>query len=325
MITVETCTKPEEWDEAILNQGGHPLQLWGWGEAKAAHGWRVDRVFVQREGALIGGAQLLIRELPIPFRNLVYVPRGPVAQEQDRSAVLEALVGYVKRAHKSVTITIEPDWEVMPEGSSWRSSANNVLIPQTLILDLSKSEEGLLSSMTKKTRQYIRKSEGEGIKVRKIKSKKELDDCLSLYKETAQRAGFDIHSQAYYHDVFDKLEDHSPVFGAFKDGRLVAFLWIAISQTTAFELYGGVNEEGQRLRANYILKWHAIRTTKRWGIERYDFNGLLNDGVSTFKRGFADHENMLAGAYDYPLSPLYILWVKLFPLAKKIVRKLKKR
>ena len=84
-----------------------------------------------------------------------------------------------------------------------------------------------------------------------------------------------------------------------------------------------MNETGQSLRANYALKWHAIRKCKEWGIERYDMNGLLNDGVSTFKQGFADHENMLCGTYDFPLSPLYGVWAKGLPTAKKAVRKLK--
>jgi lipid II:glycine glycyltransferase (peptidoglycan interpeptide bridge formation enzyme) len=85
-----------------------------------------------------------------------------------------------------------------------------------------------------------------------------------------------------------------------------------------------MNEQGQQLRINYALKWHAIRKCKEWGIERYDMNGLLNDGVSTFKQGFAAHENMLAGTYDYALSPLYVIWSKGLPLAKKGVRTLNK-
>ena len=60
------------------------------------------------------------------------------------------------------------------------------------------------------------------------------------------------------------------------------------------------------------------------GISRYDMNGLLNDGVSTFKQGFASHEDMLVGTYDYPLSSLYTLWARGLPLAKKIIRRAKR-
>lgn len=324
MTSVENCNDQAEWDEEILARGGHPLQLWGWGDVKSAHNWRVDRVFVKREGEIIGAAQLLIRSLPLPFNALVYVPRGPVAAEAERAEVLDAVADYAKRTYKAVAISVEPDWETMPEAAGWKETKNTILIPQTLILDLNKTEDDLLAAMSKKTRQYIRKSANEPIEIRKVK-REELAECLAIYRQTAERAGFGIHDDDYYYDIYDRLGDHSPVFAAFSQGRPIAFLWLAISQETAFELYGGMNDEGQQLRANYALKWHAISTMKKWGISRYDFNGLLNDGVSTFKRGFADHEDMLAGTYDKPLSPLYSVWTQALPTAKKVLRKLKKR
>jgi lipid II:glycine glycyltransferase (peptidoglycan interpeptide bridge formation enzyme) len=211
---------------------------------------------------------------------------------------------------------------VLPE--DWRPSANTILIPRTLILDLRKSEDELLSAMAKKTRQYIRKSAKE-VEIRRVKSREELKTCLAIYKETAKRAGFALHGDDYYVDIFEKMADYSPVFAAYKDDKMVAFLWLAISRTTAFELYGGVTDVGQELRANYALKWQVIQTTKKWGLERYDMNGLLNDGISTFKQSFSDHENMLIGTYDKPLSPLYVLWAHGLPLAKKVIRAIKQR
>ena len=325
MITVEACEHQDDWDKAILTRGGHPLQLWGWGETKAAHNWRVERVFVRKDNVIHGAAQLLIRSLPRPFNALVYIARGPVCSEKARGAVLEALADYAKITYHAVAITAEPDWETMPDAGGWQRSLNTILIPRTLILDLTTSEDELLSHMTKKTRQYIRKSASESLEIRQVRGREELDDCLAIYKETAQRAGFGIHDNQYYYDVFDNLGEHSPVMAAYLDGRPVAFLWLAISRKTAFELYGGMNDDGQRLRANYALKWHTIKTMKKWGIELYDFNGLLNDGVSTFKQGFANHETMLAGTYDRPLSPLYILWNHALPMAKKVIRKIKNR
>jgi peptidoglycan pentaglycine glycine transferase (the first glycine) len=325
MTSVESCSTQAQWDREVLVRSGHPLQLWGWGEVKAAHNWSVDRVLIRSGVETIGVAQLLIRKLPIPFNALVYIPRGPVCAEREREVVLRALSGYIKKKYGAVAITIEPDWEYMPEVEGWQEAKNTILIPRTLILDLNQSEEDLLSRMSKKTRQYIRKSTNEHIQIRQVKSHDEVDACLNLYKQTAERAKFGIHSNGYYHDIFRLLGEHSPIFAAFKDGKPVAFLWLAISRQTAFELYGGMNELGQQLRANYALKWHTIQTMKKWGIERYDFNGLLNDGVSTFKQGFADHEDMLAGTYDRPLSPLYGVWTHALPAAKKVIQKVKNR
>lgn len=324
-MTVESCESQGEWDNEILGRGGHPLQLWGWGETKAAHNWLVDRVFVREGDEIRGAAQLLIRRLPPPFRALVYIPRGPVCAEKAREEVLGALATYARETYGAVALTIEPDWETMPDAEGWRQSSNTILIPRTLILDLSQSEDELLAHMTKKTRQYIRKSANEPIEIRLVTGREELDACLAIYQETARRAGFGIHDNQYYYDVFDNLGEHSPVMAAFSGAQPVAFLWLAISQRTAFELYGGMNNDGQQLRANYALKWHTIQMMKKWGIELYDFNGLLNDGVSTFKQGFSDHETMLAGTYDKPLSPLYAIWTHALPAAKKIIQRIKNR
>lgn len=325
MISVKACDNKVTWDEEVLSRGGHPLQLWGWGEVKAAHNWRVDRVLILDGEEMIGLAQLLVRSLPGPFGALVYVPRGPVAETAQQAEVLGALADYAKQQYKAVALTIEPDWQAMPPIKDWRPSGNTILIPRTLIIDLHQTEDELLAQMTKKTRQYIRKSANSAVTVRRVKGREELASCLAIYKQTATRAGFALHDDNYYYDIFDKLGEYSPVMAAFVDNRPVAFLWLAISQTTAFELYGGMNDEGQQLRANYTLKWQAIRTMKKWGIDRYDLNGLLNDGISTFKQGFSDHEDMLVGTYDKPLSPLYFVWNIALPAAKKVMRTLKKR
>jgi len=324
MIRAELCTQDLLWDEIVHDLGGHPLQLWGWGEVKNAHNWRAHRIiFTDDEKAVIGAAQVLERTLPTPFRRILYVPRGPVWTQGRGAEVLTALASYIKTQFPGVVLTIEPDVTDMPTANGWRHSRNTVLIPRTLILTLDKSEEELLAAMTKKTRQYIRKSGREGVEIRRVRKREDITPLLAIYTETAQRAGFALHDDQYYYDIHDKLGESSIIFAAYVKGKPVAFLWLAASERTAFELYGGMTDEGRDVRANFTLKWHGITKCKEWGIERYDLNGLLNDGISTFKRGFASHEDMLVGTYDYPLSPLYVIWVKVLPLAKRVMRALK--
>lgn len=320
---IDTCYDPSQWDAVIHGYGGHPLQLWGWGEVKAAHGWTAHRYLVQRKGITVGAAQVLVRPLPWPLRGFAYIPRGPACDEVAQDQVLEAVAHHVKRHIGAVVLSVEPPRETAPRGKGWRRSTNTILIPDTLILDLSQDEEVLQTAMTKKTRQYIRKSSREHVTIRRVKQREMLDDLLSIYQETAQRAGFPLHEAQYYYDVFDKLGDASVIYAASNEEGQIAFLWLGVSAGVAFELYGGMNEEGQRLRINYALKWHAITECKRWGVEQYDLNGLLNDGISTFKRGFASHETTLAGTYDYPLSPWYPIWNTLLPAAKKTIRRIK--
>lgn len=320
---IKPCDDPTEWDRLVHEYEGHPLQLWGWGELKTAHGWVAHRYIAYEDEHIIGAAQVLVKPMPWPLRGFAYIPRGPVCQEADQDRVLEAVAVHVKQHIRAVVLSVEPPREKSPAGKGWRRSAHTILIPDTLILDLSRTEDELQTAMTKKTRQYIRKSSREAISLRRVTQRAMLTDLLTMYHETATRAGFALHDDRYYYDVFDQLGEASAIYAASDEQGPVAFLWLAVSAGTAFELYGGMNERGQLLRANYALKWHAIRECKRWGVTEYDLNGLLNDGISTFKRGFANHETTLAGTYDYPLSRWYPVWSHLLPMGKRIVRTLK--
>ena len=324
MIELQRCNDKDQWDDFVLENGGHPLQLWEWGQVKAGHGWKPERVFAYDEDTIVGAAQVLIRRLPSPFRSFSYVPRGPFVEEKHKDEFLNALSTLVKRDHKSVALSIEPDTTdfIKPEG--WVHSTNKILSPETILLDLRKPESELLADMAKKTRQYIRKS-ATGVKIRQVKNKADIESCLSLYKQTAKRAAFNLHSDQYYLDVFAQMQDYSPIFLAFEGEDPVAFLWLAISSETAYELYGGMNDRGQELRANYALKWHVIRKVKEWGVHRYDFGGLVAGGVAVFKQNWSEDITVLAGTFDKQLSPLYVLWSKGLPFAKKTIQRVKRK
>lgn len=318
-MNIETCDNRDVWDEMVRRLDGHPLQLWGWGELKAAHRWTAHRLIVRDQaGQAVGGAQVLQRRLPGPFGSVLYVPRGPVG---DSSVILPLLTDYCRQHFTATHLSIEPHTTEPVELDGWRSVDKALLLPQTIILDLARTEDELMADMTKKTRQYIRKSSNDGVIVRAGQGD-DLDACLDIYRQTAERAGFGLHDDSYYHDLHQMMGDDSRLFVAEVDGQIVAFVWLVATPEVAFELYGGMNDLGQQRRANYCLKWYAMTRLKHTGVRTYDVNGLLNDGVSTFKRGFASHETTLAGSYDYPLSAWYPIWTKVFPMAKKAIQTL---
>lgn len=337
-LTVTPCTDRAHWDETVKSLGGHPLQLWGWGDLKSAHRWSAERVLVRSGDTIVGASQLLTRALPGPLGGFVYAPRGPVvardaansdipASTPAPGAVAEAIADYVRGSRRAVAVSIEPDEDdgQFSLGAEWKTAKTPILPARTLILDLRQTEDELLADMSKKHRQYVRKSaREESLEIRPVETAAQLDECLEVYRETSERADFGLHEDSYYHDAFSMLGDDAPVWASYVDGKPVAFLFLAKSARTSFELYGGMNDTGQRLRANYALKWHAIRAMRELGIERYDFGGLINDGVTTFKTGFASHENLLAGSWDRP-GPGYTIWTEGLPLAKKAVRALRRR
>lgn len=320
MIEIRECVDREVWDDFILENGGHPLQLWGWGALKEKHGWHADRLLAYEFDEPIAAASVLTKKLPFPFKAFSYVPRGPVGEGSQRGEFLEELADFAKRKRKAVCLSIEPVEAEFKVPEMWRAGGNSILPALTIQLDLDKTESELLAVMAKKTRQYIRKSAAD-VTIKRVKTGQELDKCLAIYSQTSKRAGFNLHSKDYYHDVFHSLGDHSLIYAAYHGDEPVAFLWLAVSADTAFELYGGMNDIGQDLRANYALKWHAIKATKEWGLSTYDFGGIIGEGIATFKRSWTDDDTVLSGTFDRPLSPLYSLWVGMLPKVKKAVQK----
>lgn len=325
-MQVTRCTNAPAWDDAVNTLQGHPLQLWGWGEVKSAHGWQAARFLVTNESQeVVAGAQVLVKRLPWPFRSLLYIPRGPFGDAMTLGEATNSLMIALKAAYPgALQVVAEPDDVSMP-GKGWKRSSNTILIPRTLILDLHRSAEELKAAMAKKTRQYINKSSREAIEITEVRGRGELERCLEIYRETAHRSHFALHEDQYYFDVAEKLGSCSRVFVANQQGTAIAFLWLATSGATAFELYGGMTDEGQRLRANYSLKWHAILECQKAGVSRYDLNGLLNDGISGFKQGFASHETTLAGTFVYAFSPISFVWETLLPAVRRVLRAIKKR
>lgn len=312
MIRGEMCDEPAVWNEIVFDLEGHPMQLWGWGALQEKNGWRVHRVICidDSDDTVVGGAQILVQPLVIPFRRHCYIPRGPVWHEDKAPEVLEAIVSYVKQHLPGVALTIDPDDEAIEVGEEWVATESHHLNPKTIILDLDRGESTLRSEMSDIARNYTMSTARDKLVIRRIRRPDEISSCFDV-------TDMNEKDRTYYKNVHNLLGESSVVFGAYQHDRLVAVLWLVMSTKTALELWLGVREQGRACHAEYVLRWHVIRTCREWGVDRYDMNGLGDDNVGDSKRHFAKTETMMAGAYQYPLSSSYTLW-------KNVSRKLKR-
>lgn len=309
------------WDNFVSNSPfGHPLQLWAWGEVKKKNGWSPLRLGVQVGDHLEVAVQILFWNIPKTKMKLAYVPRGPVVDplSGDVSKLLVA-IAQIAKDHGAIQLKIEPAWQGVKLPDGWKKSKDNVLLAETYCIDLNQDEETLQGAIQSKARQYIRKAEREGVSIRRLMSSDELSKVMAVYKDTAQRAGFALHSEEYYRALLEKGSEHNYLLVAEKDSEVVAFVWILAAGSTAFELYGGMTREGAKLHGNYALKAHAMQMMKAEGFTIYDFNGRLNDGVSHFKSLWGAAETDWIGSYNLPLKSLhYKAWQVAWPIGKKL-------
>ncbi len=109
------------WDTFVGSAShGHILQSWGWGELKAAFGWRTLRVVLwdsdQRQ--ILAGAQILFRAIPFTPLSIAYIPKGPVLDWSDTALCQRFfhLLHPLLRARHVALLRIDPD---LPESINW--------------------------------------------------------------------------------------------------------------------------------------------------------------------------------------------------------------
>lgn len=314
-------TDQTTWDNFVSNSPfGHPLQLWTWGEVKKKNGWTPLRLGVQNGDHLEVAVQILFWNIPKTPYKLAYVPRGPVIDplSPELPGLLDE-IATVAKAQGAIQIKIEPAWQGVQLGTDWKKSKDNVLLAETYVIDLNQDEETLQAHIQSKARQYIRKSDREGVTIRRLMDASELSKVMDVYNDTATRAKFALHSEEYYRALLEKGSEHNYLLVAEKDGQVVAFVWILAAGSTAFELYGGMTRDGAKLHANYTLKAHAMQQMKAEGFKIYDFNGRLNDGVSHFKSLWGAAETDWIGSWNLPLKKAhYAAWQVAWPIGKKL-------
>jgi peptidoglycan pentaglycine glycine transferase (the first glycine) len=313
---------PDVWDMFVEeSESGSYLQLSGWARVKASNGWSVTRFDAIDSEQNFFGAQVLIRRpRPLPW-GFAYAPRGPVAFVPSPD-VMQHFTDHVRnelfsRAGRISHIRIDPEIELDgPRDQDgvfrnalrvhgWRP-ASPIQPNGTRIIDLRADEDALWNDLRKKWRQYVNKAKKAGIIVVDAEGDR-LGEFYRIYRETADRAGFLIRTEQAYREIWDAFRPDGRarlLFAQSAEGEPLATLFLVRSGPRVVEPYGGMTREGGDSRANYLLKWEAIRSSREQGATSYDLWGLATGGIAHFKTGFGGREVRYIGAWDLVLDPL---------------------
>jgi lipid II:glycine glycyltransferase (peptidoglycan interpeptide bridge formation enzyme) len=309
---------PNDWDAFVESSDpGSYLQLSAWAQVKAVNGWSAHRI----HGSDPIGAQILARRpRPLPWA-FAYAPRGPVARTwsaEEIGAFTERVRSDLPRAagrvsHLRIDPEIEFDGPRDPDGAlrrslreaGWRPAAP-IQPASTRVIDLRTDEDALYGDLRKKWRQYVNKARSSGIVVADAEGD-QLGEFYRIYRDTADRAGFLIRTEQAYRNVWDAYRPAGRarlLFARSAEGEPLATLFLVRSGPRVVEPYGGMTQAGAESRANYLLKWEAIRSSREQGATSYDLWGLATGGIAHFKTGFGGREVRYIGAWDLVLDPL---------------------
>ncbi len=314
------------WNNTLASiLGAHVLQSWEWGEIKSRYGWTPTRLMFVENGVPCAAAQVLRRPLPRTPFGVLYVPKGPALDYSDArlfDAVLSELEQYA-RGQNAIFVKIDPDIlagspaaSILP-GRGWRVSDEQIQFRNTVMLDLTRTEEELLAGMKPKWRYNLRLAQKKGVRV-EPGSVADLPLFYDLYAETGARDGFLIRQFPYYRDVWTTMLNagRAQLLFARLGAEAIAALMLFVFARRAWYFYGASCNAHRDLMPNHLLQWEAIRWSKANGCAAYDFWGAPDRleegapmyGVYKFKLGFGGEFVERVPAHDFVVNP-FLYWL----------------
>jgi peptidoglycan pentaglycine glycine transferase (the first glycine) len=292
---------------------------------------------------------------------ILYAPKGPLldwSNEALRNRVLDDLQSFAKK-QGAIFLKMDPDVVLgtgvpASEGAQedngglvviselkqrgWRFSPDQIQFKNTVLIDLSASEDGMLARMKQKTRYNIRLAEKKGVTIR-VGTQADLSMLYKMYAETSLRDGFVIRDEGYYKTVWTTFMRPSPFqpsnfptcepLIAEVDGEAVAAIFVFYFSGRAYYVYGMSREAHREKMPNYLLQWEAMKRAKARGCLVYDLWGAPDEfnesdslwGVFRFKEGLGGQVVRTLGAWDLAPNPFwYKMYSEIIPRLLDVMR-----
>jgi len=362
------------WNEIISKlPDPHFLQTYEWGQVKAKYGWQPIYLVWDEQGKMkeerndlssfifpVQAACLVLKRTAFRRFSIFYAPKGPVmdwTNESLRKRVLDDLHSFAKK-QGAIFLKLDPDVvlgrgvpasvDEVTENSGqavmsdlkhrgWVESSDQIQFRNTVMVDLSASEEDILMRMKQKTRYNVRLAEKKGVTVR-AGSVDDLPMLYKMYAETSVRDGFVIRDEGYYMMVWktymsnvggQRSEPSAVPLIAEVDGEAVAAIFLFMFAGRGYYVYGMSRNAHREKMPTYLLQWAAMKHAKSHGCLTYDLWGAPDVfdesdsmwGVYRFKEGLGGDVVRTLGAYDFAPSKFwYTMYSDVMPRVLDFMR-----
>lgn len=262
-----------------------------WAKYLKSIGWKIEK---------IGKNYYFLKRVPI-LGYVLKIQRPENMNFKD--------VKFLQEKYKIYQITIEPNLSFFSTphnlllGKGFKKSNFFSLPTKTIQIDLTKSQEKILSQMHAKTRYNIRLAQKKNMNI--VRSDN-IEAFTKFWRENFEKKKFLFLSQkknliALY-KTFGKNAD---LLIAKKKEKIIAGLFLLRTKETTYYIYAASNNEGRKLYAPTLLTWKAILSAKKNRCKVFDFDGIYDErfplnswkGFTKFKRGFGGYEIQYPGCF----------------------------
>lgn len=350
MAGVKIIENKTQWNNFLLNQPtqtGIFLQSAEWLDFQETMGHKTHRLGVVENNQITALCGIVENDLPLN-KKYFYIPRGPILNQKSETKNQELLkkILEIAKKEKAIFLRIEPIYQnLKSEILNLKFKKVTPVQPErTLVMNLTKSEDDLLTGMYPKTRYNIRLAKRHGVTVHRTRLtdpemlKNDFEIFWQLLSKTAKRDGFKPHPKNYYWQMLKTLvprpsnvpsANATLYFAKYQNKTLAANLIMFFGDTATY-LHGASSDAHRNIMAPHFLHWHIICEAKRLGFKYYDFWGIDETkwpGITRFKKGFTSeaspnrsvksgHIINYPGTFDLPISKF---WYKIYCLAKKFM------
>jgi peptidoglycan pentaglycine glycine transferase (the first glycine) len=347
-----------EWGQVKAKYGWDPIYLVWDNEGKMIEeidGNNLSSFVFQPSAAALILKRQIIRNGFAARLSVLYSPKGPLldwANESLRTRVVNDLQSFAK---KQGAIFLKMDSDVLlgtgvpdsegdvPENNGqavvselkrngWMYSSDQIQFKNTVVIDLSPTEEEMLARMKQKTRYNVRLAEKKGVSLR-VGTLVDFPMLYKMYAETSVRDGFVIRDEGYYKTVWTLFmkssEPNCEPLIAEVDGEPVAAIFVFYFARRAYYVYGMSRSVHREKMSTYLLQWEAMKRAKAKGCTAYDLWGAPDVfdesdsmwGVYRFKEGLGGQVVRTLGAWDFAPSPLwYKMYSEVIPRVLDVMR-----
>ena len=320
MLSVKDIA-PEALDKYVAKE--HPelnfLQTASWGKVHEIDGFKVHYLGLEDDKKLIGAAVAVIRNAK--RGRYMEIPAGPVLDWDGPIKPIRFFIDELRRVageEKCVFVRIRPNIDDTDKHRKLFAKLGLPLAPfhlhadNTVMLDLTKSEEDLMTDMRRQTRYEVRRAAKLGITVDYDTDKKSFNDFYDLQLKTAERQGFVPSPRSLILAQHEVYGDKARIYTAKLGDQVLAKGLILMTAPEAIYHEAASTPEGRKLPGAYALQWQVIQDAKRLGIKRYNLFGIAPPnsphhrfaGVTTFKTGFGGEQVSYLPAHDIVVKPM---------------------
>ena len=290
-VTVSVCVRPaaealRTWDRFVERTPGTDVtQLSAWARVRAPHGFAPLYLLAHRGDELVGGAQVLIRRLPL-MGAIGYVAYGPLVDRtaEGGSTVRNGLVEGLRRLCRGRLrmLFVQPaegadDVSTDLLASGFRRSSADIAPAGSVRIDLTDDLATIRSRFGRRLRSWPNRWRERGVTVAQGDAQ-DVPLLTRLAAQTAARHGFRPPPPEHVATVYRELAPggNAALFVGRVHGTPVAADLVTICGDMIRGRLCGFDRDGEaaRLSVPAAVRWEIIQWGQARGLRWLDFGGL---------------------------------------------------